>query len=1309
MRLKLSQVALRTSLVYALAGLLWILLSDQLLPAVVADPALVARFHTLKGVGFVVLTGVLLYVILGRQLVRWEHEVAAREKAQTDLRHSEIRIAELAGAVPGAIYSFRLRPNGDMELPYASPKLKELFAVDPAELATDARSILRFVHREDRRHLWVTIETSAKSLTPWTCVFRAEHPQRGLIWIEGRAAPEREADGSILWHGLLLDATDRRRAEIELARQGAELQMILDSVPAFVFFKDREHRMLRANAEVLRVTGRSREQVEGRTEVENGSPFAEEYYRDENDVLATGQPKRGIIEKLASARGDRWMRTDKFPYLDAAGKIVGVVGFALDITEQVRAVELQRQQRRMLETIRVAQAAYISGGELRGPLNGLLDAILSLTGSEFGFIDEVLSDASGRPFLKTHAVTNIAWDEATRNLFARQGPEGMVFANLKTLFGAVVTTGELVIANEPTHDSRRGGLPLGHPPLHAFMGVPLKLGSRLVGVIGLANRPGGFEATLLAEYEPLLTTCVTLIEAGREARRRCDAEAAQLRSEDRFKQLVESLDEIIWSGRPGELAPTYLSPAFEKISGRPIADILNNHAAALELIHPEDQAHMLAAVARGSEGLQESIEYRIVRPDGAVRWIWDKAFPVLDDQGKVVAVHGIATDITERKACQHAAEHSLSLLRAALESTAEGLLVVDLEGRIIDYNQQLLNIWQFPETLNPGNRTHDLTTGASNAAIKRFIDDRLEDPPAFMAKVRQLYEAPESESFDVLRFQDGRIIERYSIPQRIGGRPVGRVWSFRDVTERRVADERLRSVNENLKALIEAIPDVIIFKDASGRWQITNRTARELFRLTQVEWRNRTDVELGEAQPELQAMYIACLQSDAQAWAAGILTVGMEAVPAPDGQIREFEVIKLPMFNPDGSRKALLIFGRDLTERLRSETARRDLEAQLRQSQKMEAIGQLAGGVAHDFNNLLTIIQGNVSLLLDSPHFSGDDALLAREILQASDRAAGLTRQLLLFGRKSVMQLADLDLNEVVGNLTKMLRRTLGEDIALATDYAPGLRAFHGDAGMIEQVLMNLVVNARDAMPGGGKLKLGTGMTEFETGNLPQNPAVKAGAFVCVRVTDTGKGIPQEHLARIFEPFFTTKEIGKGSGLGLATVYGIVQQHGGWVEVESTPENGSTFSVFLPATDRCASDSGAGNQAPAQPPGGKDTILVVEDEAAVRSLVVNLLQRFGYRVLPAESGLAALRVWAEHREHIDLLFTDIIMPDGMTGRDLARRLQAERADLKVVFTSGYSAELASLDATTVESLSFLQKPFSPAQLAEAIRAGLDRP
>jgi signal transduction histidine kinase/ActR/RegA family two-component response regulator len=389
----------------------------------------------------------------------------------------------------------------------------------------------------------------------------------------------------------------------------------------------------------------------------------------------------------------------------------------------------------------------------------------------------------------------------------------------------------------------------------------------------------------------------------------------------------------------------------------------------------------------------------------------------------------------------------------------------------------------------------------------------------------------------------------------------------------------------------------------------------------------------------------------------------------------------------------------------RDVTTQRQLEEQLRQSQKMEAIGQLAGGVAHDFNNILTVIQGHASLLLTA-NLGESAGKSADQIVQAADRAAGLTRQLLTFSRRQLIQPRQLDVNKVVGNMTNMLGRLLGEDVTLQLNYCQLPPMAKADAGMLEQVLLNLAVNARDAMPKGGQLAIRIVITDVDEVYRRGRSEAQTNRFVCLSVADTGTGISPENLRRIFEPFFTTKEIGKGTGLGLATAYGIVKQHQGWIEVDSQVGKGTTFRIYLPYT-------GAGQSAAEKPAaqlvvrGGSETILLVEDEPPVCELVSRVLGKYGYQVLPASNAVEAMEIWRQHKARIALLLTDLVMPHHMNGRELAEKLWAERPELKVIFTSGYSADIVGKDFKLEPELNFLQKPYHPQTLVLAVRRCLD--
>ena len=405
-------------------------------------------------------------------------------------------------------------------------------------------------------------------------------------------------------------------------------------------------------------------------------------------------------------------------------------------------------------------------------------------------------------------------------------------------------------------------------------------------------------------------------------------------------------------------------------------------------------------------------------------------------------------------------------------------------------------------------------------------------------------------------------------------------------------------------------------------------------------------------------------------------------------------------FIPIAESKTVHCYANEITERL-------VLEAQLRHSVKMEAVGQLAAGVAHDFNNILTIIQGHADLLLQTPNLPPAGEKSIKQVWAAADRAGKLIRQLLMFSRKQVMQPRYVDLNDIVSNVVPMLQRMLGEQIAFQYLPAPSLPAIYADAGMIEQVLVNLTINARDAMPGGGRLAISAAPRLLEPVACVVNPEARPGHFVCLGVSDTGGGMDHDTLSHLFEPFFTTKEIGKGAGLGLATVYGIVKQHQGWIIVESKPGAGSTFTLFLPCVSKPAEVAAPQGRSPLPAPAGTETLLIVEDEPSLRELVVRILELCGYHIYEAKNGVEALRVWEQHKDEIDLLLTDMVMPEGVSGRQLAERLQKEDPALKVIYTSGYSPGMAGKDIALLEGFNFLAKPYPPSRLAQVVRECLD--
>lgn len=396
----------------------------------------------------------------------------------------------------------------------------------------------------------------------------------------------------------------------------------------------------------------------------------------------------------------------------------------------------------------------------------------------------------------------------------------------------------------------------------------------------------------------------------------------------------------------------------------------------------------------------------------------------------------------------------------------------------------------------------------------------------------------------------------------------------------------------------------------------------------------------------------------------------------------------------------VLLLAQDVSERMM-------LERQLRQAQKMEAIGQLAAGVAHDFNNILTVIQGHADLLAMTLETAAKEGESLDEITYASSRAATLIRQLLMFSRKQVMQFRHQNLNEILRNVLKMLERLVGEQVQIDFYPTEPLPSIHADNSMIEQIIVNLVVDARDAMAKGGKITITTSLEKVQRAPTPMDPEQRDGNYVCLTMRDNGSGMDAQILDRIFEPFFTTKPAGKGTGLGLSTVFGIVRQHHGWMEVKSKPDCGTTFRIFLAATPQPAEKSEV--MVDAELCRGTETILVAEDEDALREMVVKTLEIQGYVVLEASSGAQAIDVWDNSSRSIDLLLTDMVMPGNIMGGELAARLQERSTSLKVIYMSGYSPGMAWHDLSVLEGRDFLPKPFSIGKLAQLVRERLDNP
>lgn len=584
---------------------------------------------------------------------------------------------------------------------------------------------------------------------------------------------------------------------------------------------------------------------------------------------------------------------------------------------------------------------------------------------------------------------------------------------------------------------------------------------------------------------------------------------------------------------------------------------------------------------------------------------------------------------------------------------------------------------------------HRLATGTPVGAFKAEGRDEVDRLARSLSDAAALLEGRQRDLQDLAAGLERRVQERTAELERANAALAA------EVAERRRAEEGLADANRRLEAVIDASPLAIIGLDLEGNVLGWNRAAEELFGWKAAEVMGKP---LPVVPEEGESAFRAFLEG---AGRGEVLTAHDTQRRRKDGTLVDVRVWTAPLTGPDGKIRGQIALVADVTQQ-------RKLEQQFAQAQKMEAIGRLAGGVAHDFNNVITVVSGYGHMILEGVQ---NDPVLreaAEEVLRSADRAAGLASQLLAFSRRQMIQPRVLDLNSLVANMEKMLGRVIGEDIELKTVLRPGVAPVRADPGQIEQVVMNLAVNARDAMPGGGKLIIETANTTLDETYMGTHSGVRPGAYVMLAVSDTGTGMDEETRAHLFEPFFTTKEKGKGTGLGLSTVYGIVKQHGGEIWVYSERGRGTTFKIYLPQMAREEGRERAEAEQAAPAKHGTEQVLLVEDEEGVRRLIRDILEQRGYKVTEAASGEHALEILQGDHADLQLLVTDVVMPR-MSGKQLAEAAVLLRPNLRVLFLSGYTDEVVVDHGVLQPGANFLQKPFTPETLARKVREVLDRP
>jgi PAS domain S-box-containing protein len=714
--------------------------------------------------------------------------------------------------------------------------------------------------------------------------------------------------------------------------------------------------------------------------------------------------------------------------------------------------------------------------------------------------------------------------------------------------------------------------------------------------------------------------------------------------------------------------------------------------------HPEDvgkDIERIQLLAKG-EISNYKTEKRFLTRKGDVMWGLLTVSVVRDADGTPLYVVRIIEDITARKRGEEELEQSLSVLRATLESSTDGILVVDQNRRIVNYNRKFVEMWKIPQRI--------MLEREENSTLA-FMLEQVEDRRDFQETLETTYDQPEVESFDILGLKDGRIVERYSKPQKIGGKTVGRVWSFRDVTQRLRTEEERRASEEKYRSLFEESKDVVFISTPDGKFLDINPAGVGLFGYSSKEELLKVDIGHDlyvDSEARMKAGQLLAEQ--------GFLKDHLTQAKTKDG--KGLIVLETTTAVRDLSGNVVAFRGilRDVTEQYR-------LEEQLRQVQRMESVGTLAGGIAHDFNNILSIAVGYLARLEKR---GADPATLAHtidSIRKALSRGTGLVQQLLTFARKTSGVPEAVQVNEIVGEFSTLLTETFPSSIRFRVKLGEKVPLLLADPGQLQQAMMNLCINSRDAMIDNQQSGKVGGTLTIETGLVPGDnlqgrfPAAAEEQYVLVRVEDTGTGMDEATKGRIFEPFFTTKALGKGTGLGLSVVYGIVEGHHGFIDVDSVVGKGTSISMYFPVLPVEEISSPA--KIHAEPKRGSgEMVLLVEDEEMLLDLLQALLEENGYRVLTAKDGMEAVDVYKSHAEEISIVLSDMGLPK-LGGWEAFRRMREMNPNIRCILASGYFDPDLRLDMIKEGAIDFVQKPYIPnvilARISEAIHDGTNAP
>ena len=1059
----------------------------------------------------------------------------------------------------------------------------------------------------------------------------------------------------------------------ELTENRKFLDSVVENIPNMVFVKDAQDlRYLRINKAAERLMGYSRREMYGKNDYDFFSKKEADFFTAiDREVLEQKKPVDIPEESIKTRlRGERILHTQKMPIPGEDGDPLYLLGISQDITEQKLAEgRLIKSEHNKKIQNQIAQIFLtVPDEEMYGEV---LAVVLRALQSEFGVFGFI--DTNGD--LVSPSLTREIWNEC-------QVPDKSIVFPRDTwgesLWGRVIREKRALYSNGPFDT------PEGHVHIDNFLSVPIVYGNEAIGLISVANNARGYTG----EDKGFLESVAGYISPILNARLQRDRQEQEMertemelqQSNDLLRAIIEAAPVAIIGLDLDGKVQTVWNPAAEKMLGWKAQEVMGRTLPSVSVENQEEYRHIREIIRSGKT--VDGVDVRRRRCGGSPIDYSIYASPLYGSGDHISGNIAVLVDITEREQMKR------ELISREREYRTLLGIIPDF---IVRYDSELRRIYVNPAWEKASGLSAAEVIGVPYTDIPKVPAPAVDE---YAKKLRQVMETGVSRSIEftwenaygVKLFLDYVIVPEYDNHGKIAGvLAVGR-----DITARKQTEEAIRKLTQ----AIEQSPASIVITDVTGTIEFVNTTFTQITGYTRAEavGRNPGILKSGETTAEEYSRLWKTISSG-EVWG------GEFHNRKKNGELFWEHATIAPVKNAENVITHYVAVKEDITDR-------KKLEEQLLQTQKMEAVGQLAGGVAHDFNNMLGVITGYAELALEKA--ANDDSLRQdiEEIREAALRSIEITRQLLAFARKQTIVPKILDLNRTIEGMLKLLRRLIGENIDLSWVPGPDLWPVKMDPSQIDQILANLCVNAGDAISGVGTVRIETQKAGFDDTYCAEHEGFSPGQYVMLAVSDNGRGMDKRTMDKIFEPFFTTKRSGEGTGLGLATVYGIVKQNAGFINVYSEPGHGATFTIYLPRHAVKTEHIGVESRTD-RPPRGHETILVVEDESAILKMVTLMLEKFGYTVLASSKPGEAMRIASENAGEIDLLITDLVMP-GMTGLDLAKNLNSLYPELKCLFMSGYMGNVIDMqEGVLKEGVNFIQKPFSQQELAAKVREALD--